>query len=525
MIVSVPPSEGKYVTDRVGIVDCGLLVRLRRTFRYPWRIGLVLCFFIAVWLVTMIVVGMSSGANPETLSDEFFLRQARNAFLIFIIPTGIAFFRRDAFARLYFGIAAWVTAWMVVLAVLVAASKRSLEENIAQIFALAALVIAWLWFRSGSVLLRSVIPLRRWQPFREQLRITEQANAQRRAASRDHPPLPALRASSVGAFLLFITGSAAAWITTLCFVGVLLMAESSPPFRRAITSFDFKSATKIARTVRPDPGSNEPTASSAILQAGLLLLAYVPAVIAGYLWHRWRRSRVQVHIASADEKIPAGSVVLLRHSKDDVIRIPTRHFKLTRAPFMAYEWNFTLEELLATRLAHVGPLHALVSHRASLPPLGAIWRRYSDDDWHPILTASLPDARMVVTIMGAIKDGHLESAPLQQEMDLLREGGYLDKTLFIMPPLILPWRIRARWRHLLDLTIPGASAHRKVRRLAKRGLGVCFVQKMPVILSGTHQDELFYESALDIAGAFVTGDAGGAVVPKHLQLVLEQAKG
>jgi hypothetical protein len=505
------------VSDTIGIIDCGPLVRLRRSFRYPWRLGLVLCFlFVAAFIA--VLSGPIDPADPAAVENEYMWRRSRGVLLFLLIPTAIAFFRRDLFARLYFAIVAWLTAFIAMFFVLAGMSAGGLQNNLALIAILVGVVIAWQWFRSASALLRSVIPLRRWQWLREQLRITQSAIGERDAVARERPQQQALRTSPTGAFVLFITSSAIAWIVTLFFFSVLLMAGSNDEFLLALRQWDLANAMRIARTFQPDSTSNDLTTASIILQIVLILLTYIPAVIAGYLWHRWRRSRLQVYTAAAQEAIPPGSVLLLRHSNDDVMRIPTRNFSLARAPFMLYEWNYTLEELIATRLAHVGPLHALASARAQLQPLGAVRHRYSDEDWFPAVTASVPDARMVVTIMGAEKDGQLTSEHLRREMELLRDGGHLDKTLFLMPPIVLSWRLRARWRQFLDLTIPGASANRKLRRLAKRVLGVCFVQQMPVILTGSDQNEFFYESALDIAGALVTGSTNEIVVMKRLQL-------
>ncbi|MGH9938555.1 MAG: hypothetical protein ACREAM_20130, partial [Blastocatellia bacterium] len=52
----------------------------------------------------------------------------------------------------------------------------------------------------------------------------------------------------------------------------------------------------------------------------------------------------------------------------------------------------------------------------------------------------------------------------------------------------------------------GASDFKRVFPKAKRVLGVCFYKQEPVIITGSEMSEFFYESALDIAGAF----AGGA---------------
>jgi hypothetical protein len=523
----------------VGIVDVDPLIRITRTFRLRWRIPVATGFLFASCMLRLVF----SSLDPNNFSWMDAWREVRLLVSLLLVLSIIAFFRTDAFARLYFAVAAGVLGTMTPLIVIAMyprgpygdAVRSGMTREGALILFLTLLFVVWTSSIYPSyLLLRSVIPLGRGRVYALQLSHCRAAAEARKKARRGEKRCLTTRRrrGATAALAVLLLAGIPAWITGTWFYSLAAMTVMNDDLCEAIAQRDFARASHIVRHYEPVDRSSAlswaqiPGAAvrGSIVFVFVAAPGYLLMLGAAYSWHRWRRLNTELHRAAEDEVIPDEAVLLLRHSRDDVMHVPTRNWTLTRAPFMAFAWNFTFEELLAARLTFVGPLHALASESdrrsESMPPLGATRSIVADEDWERTVATALPRVRMAVVLLGASKDGNLASEPLRAELKMIRAGGHANKTLFLMPPMRLSWRMRARWQEFMQQFLPDAREVRKVRRLAKRVLAVCFHNDAPVIFTGAARTELSYAVVLDVAGSFVGGTDphNRGIVTKRLRI-------
>lgn len=549
---------------RVGIINVNKLVRIRRSFRLGWRAVVTPLFLLYAYSWWMGFVSSYTTGDDLLLPGEGVRVQTLVFFTALFALATVALFRKDDFARLFFAVA---SAFCALNTLLFAAwpgkywiPRMAVAGGVAPLPALGiGLLVLWLNWKYlilySYVLWLSLIPYGQGRAFRPQVIHTLRVMPARKQNLKEHRRIQSgHEAPSRKALIRFLTVGSAAVLAGLASWTLASMVSVNDDLAKSIHRLELFRAAHVVRNFSLASFDRGEVSVEKVLWTNVLAFFGLFNFIAfGFLWHRWRRSRIPIDRVSAPQHIPPSSVLLLRHSKDDVMRMPRRRFSLARLPFLLFEWNYTFEELMAERLAFIGPLYSLGSKRdespifgealgrlkakldkapwaplrrlgagverlrrslpEGLPPPGA--PRLYPKDWRAFVKESMPQARAIVVVIGSAKDDKLESTYLQEELDWIKGGGYLDKTIFLMPPALLSWKLRTRWRTFAEYAAGALDAERALPK-AKRVLGVCFRMQEPVVITGSERSEFFYESALDIAGAFA-GSApgqGGAMIMK-----------
>ncbi len=559
---------------RIGIIKLDKLVIVRRSFRLWWRLVASVLFFSFVyiwWLGFMFPDRASTGEFPIPGVNGGIATWVFPAILMLIL--GIAFFRKDQFARLFFAGASGFAAVNIVVFVPIFMYSKLLEgANKALVFGVVAvfLVVTWKYLiRYSYVLWLSLIPCGPGKAYRAQvvysLHVQEVAKLNHK---KHHKPGTINAASSNTSLLYLLTVGGLTFIAGLSAMLVALLAFANENLAWAIYRQDYSKAASIIENYSLNPSTPEwgdfwPVLLGIFMPA---LFGYVNLMVFGSLWHRWQRSAIPVLEASSSLRISPSSVLLLRHSKDDIMRIPKRNWTLARLPFIIYDWNFTFEEVIAKQLAFIGPLYCLGSAKdkaplfhepldrlhvrtgkyfgmpprwlslgirkvrerlpKKLPPRGGIRYHLDDSEWEEFVINNMLEARVLVIIMGSVKDDQLQSEALQKEMDWVKADGHLEKAIFLMPPLIGAKEMRARWDGFLDYLLDRNGYQETLLEVkAEEVLGVCFHKGEPVIITGAERSEFFYESALDVAGTFASGasDRTGEMIVKYVNVMKTRA--
>lgn len=551
---------------RVGLIDLDHLLRVRRSFRLRWRlpVAVLFLFFSCGWWMT-VVAGYKSG-DPLFLPSERLRVQTFVFYSIISLLTLVALFRKDDFARLYFAIA---SSFVALNATLIAtlpgpnglighlAAAEVESTTIITIF-LITIAVTWkVFIRYSYVLYLSAIPLGRGKSIRQQVLHSLNANSASlsniefdRKARKDKKIQ--WKSALIRYFLPALTAIAIGLLSAI----IASMVSVNNDLALAIHKIDLaKSISIISNFGLASLDNADVTFEKFLWTNVFLLLAYFNMIIVGFLWHRWRRSRLLIDRIESPGRIPPLSLLLLRHSRDDVMRVPNRRFRPSRFLFMAFEWNYTLEELMAERLAFVGPLCALGAYRDTtrvfnvllkrlrawsgkssrteirrlgiyvnwlrkrmpyrLSPQGAS-RFYLDNRvWENFVQESIPAAKAIVLVMGSAKGDKLNSQFLEREMEWIKTNGCLDKTIFVMPSMLFPWQMKSRWRKFSEYITP-VQRGKKLPK-AKRVLCVCHCMGEPVIITASERNEFAYESAFDVAGSIAgtTSAHRNEMIMKH----------
>jgi hypothetical protein len=518
------------MSSGVGIIDIDPLVRIRKSFLARWRLPIVTC--VALFQYVFWVGGILKVPDGQLFPDH---HQAATVlvFALFLAIGARASFWKDAFSRLYFTVGSGLVAMTSVLLLAAfmyskpmgEAVRRGEPGKVAMLIGVAVvllqLIVTWLIHPTFELFL-SVVPVGRGRAYRQQVHCSLQADDARRTAARNlEAPASAARPASTPALLPLLTLGSIAFLAALYFLRIALTAFQNGQLLRAITAGRFRDVVMLNLSFKNEVLGWKETFTSGLVGFAFCLLVLVSMRAFAFLWHRWQRSRIVPLELESSQSIPAGYILLLRHANDDVMPVFDRSTTLTRLPFLAYERNYTFEELIASRLTFVGPLCAFDTPgrelRHDLLPRGSP-RIHTGADWVKVLQDGLPGAPAVVVIIGAAENGVVASPALQTEMTLLKEAGHLDKTIFLMPPLILSWRIAARWRAFLNYLPPSCTlACEKLK--AARILAVCFHDGEPVIITGSGRGEPHYQSVLDVAGTIAgRGDEDcGTMIERRLK--------
>jgi hypothetical protein len=532
------------------IIDVDILVRVRRTLRIRRRIPVFFAFYFfcaSFW-------DWGLGAPPGELIPKGHEASTWAVLVILALLVLRAAFSRDVTARLLLGVMHAVIAASIALLTgerfgiaigkLLAEQKSGAVPVLVVLVVLVILILIVTWkivIRYGYALVLSVLPngeFRRW--FEDSVA----AEAARKRIDRKvrREERETITRASRKAFMEFVLlGSAAFFIASFCGGIVAATADFEEPFRALLHGryWDLITFQVLPRT---HIDSRQQTVSE-IWKATLMLFPFVAGnafglMTFGWLWQRWRRSRIVIHRIDMANPMPPGGVLVLRHSWDDVMQVPKRAVTLRRLPFMVYPFTYTFGQLIATRLSFMGPMHSLDTARAFVPILDPLrqwlsieergerpmirsmllWlarlrrhlrsplpppggRRFRADgiNWIDVAITCIEQAKMIVAIIGASRKGVLVSRSLAREMELVRSGGALDKTLFLMPPIHDTWRVRSRWKAFIPYLGPIESLPHP-----RRVLGVCFRDGQPIIITGDARAEFHYQSVLDLSGSLVS---------------------
>jgi hypothetical protein len=188
----------------------------------------------------------------------------------------------------------------------------------------------------------------------------------------------------------------------------------------------------------------------AVLDVGMLVLGVLLLVIGGFtvrLARMWARVSAE-RLRARDPRPP---VLYLRSFEDDDLVLPA--VLSARRPFLelfAVRGSDPFEESIAWQLSAYGPVVAIGRPGRSIASLGAARDLLPDEVWRQGVSERMAAARAIVVTIGST-DG------LRWEMAQLVAGGYLDRTVFVVPPTD-GQAIRERWRFTTEaLNAAGAN--------------------------------------------------------------------
>lgn len=180
------------------------------------------------------------------------------------------------------------------------------------------------------------------------------------------------------------------------------------------------------------------------LVAGVVLL-----VIGGFVV-RLARMWARVGAERLRGRDPRRPVLYLRSFEDDDLRLPA--VISARRPFLelfAARGSDPFEESIAWQVAPYGPVVAIGRPGRSIQSLGAARELLPDEVWRQGVFERMGAAGAIIVTIGST-DG------LRWEIAQLVSGGYLDRTVFVVPPTDEE-AIRRRWRFTVE-GLGGAGA-------------------------------------------------------------------
>ncbi|WP_262062927.1 YncE family protein [Streptomyces sp. STR69] len=229
---------------------------------------------------------------------------------------------------------------------------------------------------------------------------------------------------------------------------------------------------------------------------GLVLFALVPFIFVRRLGMRYLRQQVE-----RDQRPPT---LMLRSFADD--RRTLRARRLDRASVverLCMRRFERFEEIAASALSVHGPVVALSQVGEKLPPpLGAVRRSFSMDDWKDRVRELIVQSQLICVTVG-------RSESLLWEIRQIRAAGALERTVFLLPPTrrgeqrlrlaVLGYALGIDWS-VLDRARPGTEV-----------LAITLPFGSPVIIAGRAPNDVSYEAAIEIAALAVSGAEHTAV--------------
>ena len=356
----------------------------------------------------------------------------------------------------------------------------------------------WLWLSSLS--------LKSWRKYGIMRQWLDEAKKERKGV----PQRRTKKRYSRNALLKF-----SSLMVFLCFQGVLLWAFS---FIHMVTG-------DVVSTVREDklldfwkeevPGF----AFSDLFQVLLLFISgYLSFVGVGYKWNRLARGALKPYDIPLSKSITENDILYLRNFDNEIKYVSGRRLTWSRLLLISYPYNFSLEEIIQNRLRFTGNCYTMgstydLAHEGEyLQPLGI--PRYYSKEWEIEVQEGMKRAQMIVLIMGKGKE--VQGEGLKQEILWIKTGDFLDKTLFLFPLPDTSFKsVKSFWQSLVLFKTYEDEIWKEFEEQVlerfdhnssvqpKRIIGVCFFQGKPVLLFGKNKNEVYFESALDMAGKFI----------------------
>jgi hypothetical protein len=477
----------------IEVLNVTPLVRVRETFRPTQRM-------IVVSVFCGFVLGGWASLQPEP-GSVFSDPGLRFRTLALMLPVAVglcaAIPRQGPRAQVLFtAIAAFdavATLWLGCTAV-----PASTPERDGLISAIGAAFLSWLFFGRGAVAsLQSMIPLRRWRAHRLRLALCRRLWAGE-WQSADAPPAGAGEPLPWGwrEYARYGWGWAALAFSIPCWVATIHLGDAG--IRLAVYRRDFEEAFRIARTgsfdQAPELPDLHPANSILIL---LLLLGVVSVRIFIEARERWRRRNVPIR--RSELQISPASVLLLRSFHEEEKRVPATGQTLRGLSRTLLGRAYSFVDLVVDRCSAVGPVK-LFGWKENLPPPPSGNRYYVGDEWAESIRRAIPVARLIVVLFGTTDS-------LAWELEEVRDGGHLDRTVILLPPDLYPPRARRRWMALAEFLCPDPGYRRMLTFMIrpKEVIGACFHDDRVVVFMG-EQEQPAYESALDLAAILSLAD-------------------
>ena len=550
---------------RIAIINVKNLVRVRRTFRPGWRMFVTITFLLCI-LVWWMAINRIRDLASIVADDSLRLQTLILAAVLLPILT-VAFFRKDDFARIIFAVA---TLFILItllpfflLAVYAIATSPSLDR-VAMIFlfAMVFMTLALCWdslIRQCYVLFLSLIWFSRLKAYRHQvlysLRLwsgqwkSSEESQGVEAGEKPHPTPGAYYRLAAGG-IWFLLG--------IIIVPLALFGLFNVEFLPAIYHLEFSKAWSMLRyfqtTISPSLDTFWAEFLDAMNAMPVLLFGLFCFVAFGFFRTQWQRENIPIYRVPLLQHMSPSDLLLLRSFEDDVKQVARAKNSIWMMPFTAYSWSFTFEQLIVNRLKYLGKVRLLDIKRENeellrkrwlkvfvkllgkdrfkkllrlvfpaiwykLPPKGGI-RYYVDPQgdeqkWKQDIEKAMPIARMVIVLLGTTDS-------LMWEMDRIEQLKFSEKTIFVMPPLILKKNFRARWQQFADYVCKIQDYDKELLKKVnpKRVLVVCVRENDLVIIIGNRKEktQLLYESAIDVATILTVADPAqsGKMILKYL---------
>lgn len=237
------------------------------------------------------------------------------------------------------------------------------------------------------------------------------------------------------------------------------------------------------------------------LGMALIALALVPFFFARRLGMRALRNEAARERTADQERHP---VLMLRSFADDQRLLRSRRTDrasiVERLCLRRFE---RFEEVAAAALSAYGPVLALSQPKEKLPPpLGAVRRTFSMEDWQERIRDLISSARLICVTVG-------RSQSLLWEIGAIRAAGALDRAIFLLPPtgkteqrrrlLVLAFALGIDYAPL-DVTYPDRDVLAVVCPGGDGASGA-----IPVVITGSAPDDVGYEAAIGAWALAVTG--------------------
>jgi hypothetical protein len=234
----------------------------------------------------------------------------------------------------------------------------------------------------------------------------------------------------------------------------------------------------------------------------LIALALVPFLFARRLGMRALRNEAARERTADLERHP---VLMLRSFADDRRLLRSRRTDrasiVERLCLRRFE---RFEEVAAAALSAYGPVLALSQPKEKLPPpLGAVRRTFSMEDWQDRIRDLISSARLICVTVG-------RSQSLLWEIGAIRAAGALNRAIFLLPPtgkteqrrrlLVLAFALGIDYAPL-DVTYPDRDVLAVVFPGGDSASGA-----IPVVITGSAPDDVGYEAAIGAWALAVTGN-------------------
>lgn len=535
---------------RVGLINVTNLSMVRRTFRPEWRIFIIVTFLL---LVCLWWLAINQAPNLMLLVSDNRLRLRTLILVVVLLPIlSVALFRRDDFARLIFALVAAFTTLSILpfllLAVYAIVTTPRFDRGdmiFALVFVLGDFALCWDFVcRPSYVLLLSLMPFSRLKVYRQQVvhsLLLWSGRWKSLEAAKAGETGEKLHSNSGARYRLALGGIS--FVLGVICVLLALLGLINLQILPAIFHLEFTKAWQMLRNFQITPAASSwDMVGKQMLDAMNSVVVFVLGAFSffvfGFFRTQWHRESTLVFRKPILEHMTPCDLLLLRSFNDDVKYVQRTTNSIWRMPFTIYAWSFTFEQLIVNRLTYVGKVRLLDIERQKkdllqkwqptalakpagilrrllisvfpaiwnkLPPKGGI-RYYLDtrggeEKWHEEIERAIPMARMIFVVLGTTES-------LKWEMDRIEQLGSLEKTVFLMPPLISKKNYRARWEQFTNyLTETRQFDIEPLNKVNPRHvLAVCVRKDALVIITAKRSSQLFYESAVDVATLFTIAD-------------------
>jgi hypothetical protein len=197
-------------------------------------------------------------------------------------------------------------------------------------------------------------------------------------------------------------------------------------------------------------------------------------------------------------------ILFLRSFQDDGLTMRVRGDSRGIVDRLTLKHRHGYEHLLVASARHLGPVVAVGRPGERIPPIGAFRRYFANDEWQSAVERLLRRAKFVIVSVG-------DTPSVGWEISKIRTLGILDRTIFVVPPIVHAARQRRFEILASHLGIPPTVVQPTERGTEYLGLAFEAMHALP--LASAALDYASYYAALVHVGfrLFDDSDVGGPV--------------